>query len=194
MCPRSSTHSEAMRINEQLLAVWKFCLSLRKGDWELDDYPIAMREQKIDPDYTERRFQQHRYAARVVNWWTLSGTGDTRPEALLALKAHFTSVKAEKARTGEALPRPGTKVPLEFASQERVGIYSGLAEDFTHRVLNLDWAWISDESSLWDFHDKETNEELVAKIREAYAVDVSDIQSGKLPEIFERIAATYKLK
>jgi hypothetical protein len=183
-----------MRVNEQLLAAWKFCLSLRKGDWELDDYPIAMREQKIDPDYTERRFQQHRYAARVVNWWTLSGTGDTRQEALLALKAHFASMKAERAKTGETLPRPGTKVPLQFASQERVGIYSELAEDFTHRVLKLDWACISDESSLWDFHDNRTNEELVAKVREVYAVDVSDIQSARLQEIFERIATTYKSK
>jgi len=168
--------------------------AFRKGDWELDDYPIAMREQEFDPNHTETRLQQHRYAACVVNWWTLSGAGDTRQEALSVLKSHFAVVKAERAKTGEALPRPGTKVPIQFASQEQVGAYSELAEDFIHRVLNLDWAWISDESSLWDFHHNRTNEELMAKIKEVYGVDVSDLQSAKLREIFERIAAAHKSK
>jgi len=55
-------------------------------------------------------------------------------------------------------------------------------------VLNLEWAWISDESSLWDFHGDENNEALVARIKEIYGVDVSDIQAAKLSEILERIA------
>jgi hypothetical protein len=55
-------------------------------------------------------------------------------------------------------------------------------------VLNLDWAFISDESSLWDFHEAKTNEALIARIKEVYGVDVSDIESAKLPEILERIA------
>jgi hypothetical protein len=181
-----------MRVSEQLHAVWKFCLSLRKRHWELDDYPIAVREQEIDPNHSETRLKQHRYAARVVNWWALSGTGHTRQESLRTLEAHFASVKAERAKTGEALPRPGTRVPIQFASQERVGAHAELADDFVHRVLNLDWAWISDESSLWDFHHNQTNEELIVKIKDVYGVDVSDIQSAKLPEIFERIAAILK--
>ena len=65
-----------------------------------------------------------------------------------------------------------------------------LAEDFVRRVLGLDWAWISDESSLWDFHTSETNELLCTKIMQVYGVDVSDIESGKLSEILDRIAAT----
>ncbi|MGA9586626.1 MAG: hypothetical protein WBQ95_14935 [Terracidiphilus sp.] len=52
------------------------------------------------------------------------------------------------------------------------------------------WAWISDESSLWDFHIDETNERMWAKILEVYGVDVSDIESARLSEIFNRIAAT----
>lgn len=65
-----------------------------------------------------------------------------------------------------------------------------LADDFVRRVLDIDGAWISDESSLWDFHHKETNAALVAKIREIYGVDVSDIESGNLADILDRIAAT----
>ena len=57
------------------------------------------------------------------------------------------------------------------------------------RILNLDWAWISDESSLWDFHSSKDNGELIAKIREIYGVDVSDIESARLSEILDRIAS-----
>ncbi len=62
-----------------------------------------------------------------------------------------------------------------------------LSEDFIQKVLGLDWAWISDESSLWDFHTEQTNDLLIAKIREVYHADVSDIESARLWEILERI-------
>jgi hypothetical protein len=61
-----------------------------------------------------------------------------------------------------------------------------------HRVLELKWAWISDESSLWDFHQDETNSALISRIKELYDVDVSDIQSARLSEILDRIAAKRK--
>jgi hypothetical protein len=77
---------------------------------------------------------------------------------------------------------------LEFASRTRVSAHPELVEDFTRRVLNLDWAFISDESSLWDFHEAGTNGALIARIKEVYGVDVSDIESAKLAEILERIA------
>jgi hypothetical protein len=163
-------------------------LSLRKRRWELDDYPVVMREQEVDPKYTGTRLKQWRYAASIVNWG-LSGSGDTEQEALQVLKRNFTTAKLEKAKTGMSLPRPGIHVPIQFASQELVEAHSELAEDFAHRVLNLDWVWISDESSLWDFHGNDTNDMLTAKIKEVYGVDVSDIQSAKLSEIFERIDA-----
>jgi hypothetical protein len=177
----------AVRLRNQLRAAWKFCLSLRKRDWGLEDYPVAIREQEIDPNYTGTRLKQHRYAASIVNW-ALAGTSDTEKEALCELEKILTTAKAERVRSGKPLPRPGTHVPIQFASQERVKRHPELAEDFIHRVLNLDWVWISDESSLWDFHHDETNHVLVAKIKEVYGVDVSDIESARLSEILERIA------
>jgi len=77
---------------------------------------------------------------------------------------------------------------LEFAPRTRVSAHPELTKDFTRRVLNLDWALISDESSLWDFHEDLTNEALTARIKEIYGVDVTDIESAKLPEILDRIA------
>ncbi|MGD1105933.1 MAG: hypothetical protein ABR865_02750 [Terracidiphilus sp.] len=104
-----------------------------------------------------------------------------------ALGEQFAQRKKDWLKKGKTLPRPGVNVPIEFAPQERVNAHSKLAEDFIHRVLGLPSAWISDKSSLWDFHFEETNEALLAKIREVYGVDVSDIESARLWEIFERI-------
>jgi len=61
-------------------------------------------------------------------------------------------------------------------------------DDFIHRVLDLPWAFISDQSSLWDFHADGNNDVLIAKIRDIYDVDVSDIETGNIAEILERIS------
>jgi len=105
------------------------------------------------------------------------------------LENKFQLVKSEWRLQGRPLLRPGKVGSVEFASQERVNVNQDLSEDFIRRVLNLDWAWISDESSLWDFHTDETNELFHIKIKETYGVDVSDIESAKLSEILDRIAA-----
>jgi hypothetical protein len=124
--------------------------------------------------------------------WGLAGGGNTETEALQCLEKNLATAKMERASSGISLPRPGKRVPIQFASQERVSAHPELAEDFAHRVLGLDWAWISDESSLWDFHHDETNDALISKIDEVYGVDVSDIQSARLTEILERIATRQK--
>ena len=94
----------------------------------------------------------------------------------------------EKLLAGETLHRPGDKVPIQFASQERIKRHEELAEEFVQKVLGLERAWISDESSLWEFHAEETNDRLFAKIEEIYGIDVSDIESARLCEIFDRIS------
>jgi len=177
------------RARNEVRAAWKWCLSLTKRDWELSDYPIAIREQEIDPSYAGTRMTQHRYSASIVNWWVLRGGGDTKREALQALEKAFAATKAEKAGKSKPLPRPGVHVPIEFASRRQVDANSALAGNFIRRVLNLDWAWISDESTLWDFHHAKTNQELIARIKEVYGVRVADIESANIVQILERIAA-----
>ncbi|HET9406583.1 MAG TPA: hypothetical protein VFO39_05060 [Candidatus Sulfotelmatobacter sp.] len=160
-----------------------------KRDWQLSDYPLSMREHEIDPDYAGTRLKQHRYSLAIVNWWVICGSGDSKREALEELEKRFAAEELNRGKAGKPLPRPGTHVPIEFAPRQRVGAHPELAEDFTRRVLNLDWAWISDESSLWDFHSSDDNGALIAKIKEVYGVDVSDIESARLSEILERIAS-----
>ncbi|MGO9777884.1 MAG: hypothetical protein ACLPM3_14985 [Terracidiphilus sp.] len=182
-----------VRMTNQFRALWKWFLSFRKRDWELADYPITIRTQELFPAsaYDNPRFKLNRYVARIVNWH-LIGCGDTHEEALQKLNSTFAAVKSKKKEAGESFPRPGMRVPLEFASQQRVKAHTELAEDFIHRVLELESAWISDESSLWDFHADENNDAYINKIKEIYGVDVSDIQSANLAEILERIASARK--
>jgi hypothetical protein len=132
--------------------------------------------------------RHYQYRASIVGW-TLSGFGDSPAEAMGELNSNFEKATDRKMEEGKRLPRPGTRVPLEYSSQDRVNLRSDLAQDFIRRVLELEWAWISDESSLWDFHTELTNDQLNAKIMEVYGIDVSDIESGNLSEIFERIAS-----
>jgi hypothetical protein len=164
---------------------WKWCRSFAKTDWELQDYPVAIKIQELGQDLPAR-FTQHQYWARVLGWHMGAG-GASKAEALTALGELFAKRKSDWLNKGRPLPRPGVDVPIEFASQKRVNAHNELAEDFIHRVIELPSAWISDESSLWDFHFEETNDALLAKIKEVYGVDVSDIESAKLCEIFERI-------
>lgn len=180
-----------MSVRETLTAAWKFCLSFHKSEWELDDYPVVIREQKIDldlADLTERCVQQP-YLARVLNWWVLTGGGNTPQEAMQDLVVQFERMKNDRQREGKLMPRPGTKVPIEFAPSVRVYAHPELTNDFIQRVLGLDWAFISDGSSLGDFHTEETNDVLHAKIKQVYGVDVSDIESGNLAAILDRIAS-----
>lgn len=177
-----------MPVNENIKAAWKFCLSFTKREWELWDYPLVIRKQEPpqEPNVSERGSPP--YAARIVNWWVMTGLGNTPEEAMNELAGQLAQMKENRHRERKPMPRPGTKVPIEFAPSTRVYADQGLAEDFIRRVLGLEWAFISDQSSLWDFHTGETNQILIAKIQDLYGVDVSDIESGNVAIILERIA------
>jgi hypothetical protein len=149
----------------------------------MDDYPIRVWHQPVTEPSRKSRLKPLQWTASVINWPGMSGSANSKLEALEELRKNFDRSRA----TRPSLPRPGTKVPIEFSTTERVGRHSELAKDFVKRVLDIDWAWISDESSLWDFHEDETNESLTDKIRRIYGVDVSDISSGNLADIFDRI-------
>jgi hypothetical protein len=167
----------------QIRAAWSFFASMVKHEWSLDDYPVRVWSQPTSESSHKSRSKPLAWTASVINWPGMSGSADSRLDALEKLRKNFDQFKATKSR----LPRPGTKVPIEFAARVRVDEHSELAKDFVKTVLGEDWAWISDESSLWDFHGDETNESLTKKIRHIYGVDVSDISNGNLADIFDRI-------
>ena len=174
------------RIINRTLACWKWLLSFRKSEWSLNDYPVRVTRQEPDSTFSAPRFNQHLYRAYIVNG-AITASGNTSAEAMACLMQNFESVRQRWRQEVKPAIRPGANWPVEFASQEKVSTDQRLSEEFIQKVLGLDWAWISDESSLWDFHTEQTNDLLYAKIREVYGVDVSDIESARLWEIFERI-------
>jgi hypothetical protein len=115
----------------------------------------------------------------------MSGYGDTREEAYADLQVKFNEYKSQ----GHKLPRPGTKVPIQFAPMVEIAKYEEIAEDFFPKILEMDYrdALITDSTSLWHFSFTE-DEELRRRIREVYGVDVSDIEDENLVQVFQRIS------
>ena len=165
---------------DQLKAVLKYIASFFKSDWSIDDYPLRYREQ------TKTSPQVPLWVVQIINWWVMTGSGETREEAYQNLAQRVEGRRA----VGESLPRPGKRVPIVFASTQRVDMYPDIAERFLCEVMGFasgDSVFISDQSSLGDFGIGDSADEYIEKIRQVFDVDASDIESGNLADIFERI-------
>jgi hypothetical protein len=87
-----------LRLKNQLHALWKYGLSIRKRNWELDDYPVVINEQEVDP---ANRYC--RYTAFIVNWG-LAGGGNTETEALQCLDKNLATAEDGKGGIRDILP------------------------------------------------------------------------------------------
>jgi hypothetical protein len=171
-------------ITFQAKAVWKRFTSTFKSEWTIEDYPLNVKDRSLSESLLTSRLKPRPWTATIINWPGMSGGGNSRAEALEELCKAFERFKTDQRK----LPRPGTKVPIQFAATIRIGRHADLAKEFVQNVLEIEWAWLSDESSLGDLHDDESNKKLIEKIRMVYGVDVSDIPNGNLADIFDRIA------
>src|SRR5580698_7561188 len=87
------------RFRSQLRASWKWALSFRSHDWELEDYPISVRRQEPDPgcEFDDNsRLKQDSYVASIVNW-NVTGSGNSQEEAFSDLLNWFAIRKAKLA-------------------------------------------------------------------------------------------------
>jgi len=173
-----------------LLAGWKFLLSFRKREWSFEDYPVVVRKLRDSGEHwgEPAQWTLPTYDARIVRW-PIRGTGNSPAEAINSLRKSFDFA----CNRSPAVPRPGRRLPVEFASQSRIAVHSDLAQEFIHLILGIGPAWISDESSLWDFTLGSSLDEYFEKIRSLYGVDVSDIDNGSIASILERIAASRRI-
>ena len=76
-----------------------------KTDWELADYPVRFRH--FDPKTVE---DDHSHGvipciAQIINWWQMTGCGDTREDALKDLEKNLS----EYRKTVGPPPRPGKR-------------------------------------------------------------------------------------
>ncbi len=172
-----------MKLSRQNRARLAWAISLFKSRWRFEDYPIDYIDQgECSPDLPERR-RHKRWRADLINWYALSGVGDTPKAALADARLKFAAHTA----SGEKIWRPGRGPGIVFASSESINLYPELRDDFIHKVLELSWAFTSDESTLWDFHEELDNSSLVLKVGEVYGVDVSHIENGNIAKILSQI-------
>lgn len=164
-----------------LKALAKFVLSFLKRTWELADYPVVIREQ--DPQTNSPLGLLPRFVATIWRWPGPTGVGDTEGEAIACLRTVLDTIRQDRA-----LPRPGTRVPIQFGSTTLVDDYRDIEEVFIKSILDVDWALITDNSSLYDFSLDNSIDGYLKKIKETYGVDVSEVKSGNLGEIFQLIA------
>jgi hypothetical protein len=164
---------------EKLLSIYKWIMSFFKKEWSVNDFPIRFENQsKENPSIPS-------WSAQIINWWQIAGVGDTKKEAFEDLAENFSSAKKHH----DSLPRPGTGLPIEFASGDELDRYWGVASRIIDEVLGFDpeGIFVSDESSLWDFSDDDSISEYQNEIQKIFGVDVSHIQSGNLVELSKYI-------
>ena len=95
-------------------------------------------------------------------------------------------------KPGKIIPRaPFKGKRIELACTDELDMFRSLAEEFMEEIFCMEPGsyLITDESSLRDFQGVEDLElpAIHRKVLEVYGVDVSDIVSGNLVEIFVRI-------
>lgn len=83
---------------------------------------------------------------------------------------------------------------IEFAPQVQIESYEDLADQFLQKIFGIEGAFITDESSIYDFDFELTEDkvkhhtsEALNKIKEVYGVDVSDVKDLNLVEVLKRI-------
>ncbi len=171
-------------LREKAVMAFKWLASFSSHEWKLSDYPVRTR-----PNGDGARPGEE-WLAQILNWPGPAGVGATKEEAIAKLKEALESAREYRSKNGEKMPRPGSKVPISFASTDRVLADPSLHDDFIIRVLGFgpsDPVFISDQSSLGDFGDEAHVATLQKKIVDAYGIDVSDLKEGRLCDILERI-------
>ncbi|MFL9845560.1 hypothetical protein [Flavobacterium rhizosphaerae] len=155
-----------------LKAKYKLILSYLKSDWSFDDYPLEIM---YNPNAGEEK-----YHARLINWYHMIDFGKSRDEAIRNLKIMFDEYKNENE-----LPRPGSVVPIKYATSFKVEEYEDIAIDFFEKILGLNYfsCFISDLSSLYDFDL--ANTDTLSKINEIYHIEPKG--DYLLCDIFEQI-------
>lgn len=165
---------------DQINADVKWAMSFLKREWTAKDYPVRFRNQAgLTPDAPP-------WCAQIVNWWVMAGTGNSREEALRDLD---DQLRLRREQMG-ALPRPGTRVPVQFACTSRVYANPKLLEDFIIHALGFgpgQPVFLSDESSINHFGDDERIQEIIRLIEDRYGVVIAGEDSMLIADVLERV-------
>jgi hypothetical protein len=178
---------------EKIKALIKRIVSHFKKNWDFEDYPMKTWKNQ------NAREEKVTYGAGIINWYWMLEFDETPEKALAKLKGKFKLYK----ENNDNLPRPGKKVPIEFASTNKLDIYENTAVHFFKNVLEMNYydGFYSDGSSLSDFEWADNNEEIskrrekiLGRILSLYNVDINDIYYEPFWKIFGRIEEKNKME
>ncbi|MCW3074538.1 MAG: hypothetical protein JWP69_1607 [Flaviaesturariibacter sp.] len=171
-----------MAFLKQVQVLWKRLLSYRKKTWRIDDYPLAYRKQPMPADTLPEEGYKT-WLVQVIRWELMLGLGNTKEEAYHYLESSFNRYSQKKPA-----PRPGTKVPIEFASRDKIAALEEIAISFFDEILHLDYyeCLVTDESTLEDFrkHDDETFQ----LINAFYHLNLDQSKDGNLVNILTQVS------
>lgn len=168
-------------MTDQLKAFWKKILSYTKTHWAIDDYPLRVKKQtEATGQYNIGELKP--WVVQVINWWTMTGLGDTKQEAYEHLESNFKSYLENNSA-----PRPGVSVPLSYADTSQIDDLEDVALDFFEKILDLNYyeCFISDESSLGDFGMDD--EETLKKINAIYGLGLIELGDGNIVSLLTLI-------
>ncbi|PKB15266.1 hypothetical protein [Flavobacterium sp. 5] len=159
----------------QIKALYKYLISYFKNDWKFKDYPLkTWNNQNAEID-------ELKFGASFTNWTMFVAHGNRKEVAIDNLKIQFKDYKAKN----DVLPRPGKKVPIQYAESTEIEKYEDIAIDFFDEIIEMDYfsCFISDHSSLHEF-DIDTLE-AVEKIKSKYHIELDE--DLILVDIFKQI-------
>ncbi len=124
--------------------LWYYLRSFFVRPWTLRDYPVFIGPFRI----AEANGEQSPGVRAGIVGWMFFGIGKTEREARDELERRFLAYA-----TSNALPRPGTSVPISFAASDGVDTLADVRDDFIERVLRLSpgQTFVSDLSDLSEF-------------------------------------------
>ncbi len=69
----------------------KYLVSYLNREWDLEDYPIEIRQQDVPADIPEdAAFRPIPWLVKIPNWMRMTGYGDTMEEAYADLRRKFS--------------------------------------------------------------------------------------------------------
>ena len=159
---------------KQLKALLKYLSSFFKSEWKFEDYPLETWE---NPNAEQ---DDIKFGAGFTNWSLFAAHGSSISEAIENLKNNLLEYTKENQ-----LPRPGSKVPIQFAETNKVQQHEEIAIDFFDKIVGMSYydCFISNFTTLFEFDLDE--KESIERIKEEYGIE----PKGALffADIFEQI-------
>ena len=134
------------------------------------------------------------YWASIEEFGSLIADGQTKEEAVHQLRRKFEERVQLLQSRGESLPFPGSgkRVPT-FAPNDQIEQFRPLVDDFWQRILGTSYStsFVSNESSLeiWQhFYVPGGRQELIARVKAIYGVDITDYYDRPIPVVLRIIS------